>query len=141
MPVTDFPTEGDDKAVSLRNSQYPQFDYEWAVRLRDEHPDVWNEGGMERGTSAFTNWGKARDGDLTEAVTEKMNQGMAADAALNEAMDQLGDIDTLLKDVAAENGDQQAADASVAVQEGMDGFELRVDEGHLDHGRQIRRGG
>lgn len=68
MPVTDFPTEGDDKQVSLRNSQYPQFDYEWAVRLRDEHPDVWNEGGMERGTSAFTNWGKARDGDLTEAV-------------------------------------------------------------------------
>lgn len=68
MPITDFPTEGDDKAVSLRNSQYPQFDYEWAVRLRDEHPDVWNEGGMERGTSAFTNWGKARDGDLTEAV-------------------------------------------------------------------------
>ncbi|WP_203641479.1 DUF4097 family beta strand repeat-containing protein [Levilactobacillus andaensis] len=50
-------------------------------------------------------------GDLTEAVTEKMNQGMAADAALDEAMDQLGDIDTLLKDVAAENGDQQAADA------------------------------
>ena len=68
MPVTDFPTEGDDKAVSLRNSQYPQFDYEWAVRLRDEYPDVWNEGGMERGTTAFTNWGKARDGDLTEAV-------------------------------------------------------------------------
>lgn len=68
MPITDFPTEGDDKQVSLRNSQYPQFDYEWALRLRDEHPDVWNEGGMERGTSAFTNWGKARDGDLTEAV-------------------------------------------------------------------------
>lgn len=70
MPVTDFPTEGDDKAVSLRNSQYPQFDYEWALRLRDEYPDVWNEGGMERGTTAFTNWGKARDGDLTESVLD-----------------------------------------------------------------------
>ena len=70
MPVTDFPTEGNDKAVSLRNSQYPQFDYEWALRLRDEYPDVWNEGGMERGTTAFTNWGKARDGDLTESVLD-----------------------------------------------------------------------
>lgn len=70
MPVTDFPTEGDDKAVSLRNSQYPQFDYEWALRLREEYPDVWNEGGMERGTTAFTNWGKAREGDLTEAVLD-----------------------------------------------------------------------
>ena len=70
MPVTDFPTEGDDKAVSLRNSQYPQFDYEWALRRRDEYPDVWNEGGMERGTTAFTNWGKARDGDLTESVLD-----------------------------------------------------------------------
>ena len=70
MPITDFPKQGDDQAVTLRNSQYPQFDYDYAVALRDEFPDIWNNGGMERGTTAFTNWGKARDGDMTEAVVE-----------------------------------------------------------------------
>jgi hypothetical protein len=67
MP-TDFPKAGEDQAVTLRNSAYPQFDYAYALALRDEFPDIWNNGGMERGTSAFTNWGKARDGDMTEAV-------------------------------------------------------------------------
>ena len=33
-------------------------------------------------------------------------------------------------------GDQQAADAAVAVQKGMDGLELGVDQGDLDQGRQ-----
>lgn len=68
MPITDFPKAGDDKAVTLRNSKYPQFDYDYALALRDEYPQIWNDGGMERGTTAFTNWGKARDGDLTETV-------------------------------------------------------------------------
>ena len=67
MP-TDFPKAGDDQEVTLRNSAFPQFDYDYAVALRDEFPDIWNNGGMERGTTAFTNWGKARDGDMTEAV-------------------------------------------------------------------------
>ena len=37
--------------------------------------------------------------DLTEAVSEKINQGMAVDAAIDAAMAQLGDIDSLLKEV------------------------------------------
>lgn len=53
-------------------------------------------------------------GDLTEAVTDKINQGMTATKAIDEAMSQLGDIDSLLKEVAAENAaqaDDQADDS------------------------------
>lgn len=45
MPITDFPKAGDDKAVTLRNSKYPQFDYDYALALRDEYPQIWNDGG------------------------------------------------------------------------------------------------
>jgi len=69
MP-TNFPKEGDDQKISLENSRYPQFDYDYALDLREKFPDIWNDGGMERGTSAFTAWGKARAGDLSEAVLD-----------------------------------------------------------------------
>lgn len=48
-------------------------------------------------------------GDLTEAVTDKVNQGQTTSSAIDEAMDQLGDIETLLKEVAAED---EAADSN-----------------------------
>jgi hypothetical protein len=69
MP-TDFPKSGDDKQISLRNSEYPQFDYDYALNLREEYPDIWSRGGNIRGNSAFTNWGKARSGDITDAVAD-----------------------------------------------------------------------
>jgi len=43
-------------------------------------------------------------GDLTEAVTDKVNQGQDASSAIDEAMAQLGDIDTLLQEVAEDDG-------------------------------------
>ncbi|TGD17648.1 DUF4097 family beta strand repeat-containing protein [Levilactobacillus suantsaiihabitans] len=42
-------------------------------------------------------------GDLTEAVTDKINQGQDTQAAIDAAMADLGDIDTLLKEVAADD--------------------------------------
>lgn len=51
-------------------------------------------------------------GDLTEAVTDKINQGMAAPEALDEAMAQLGDIDSLLKEVADEDAQRDQAKAA-----------------------------
>lgn len=67
MP-TDFPTKGDDLKISLRNSQYPQFDRAWAERLKSEHPEIWRAGGNIRGNTAFLLWGRAREGSETEAV-------------------------------------------------------------------------
>ena len=35
--ATDFPTSGDDLAVGLRNSNFPQFDHAWAVEIGRAH--------------------------------------------------------------------------------------------------------
>ena len=56
--VTNFPTQGEDKKISLRNSNYPQFDYEFAKTNKDLHPKIWRAGGNIRGNEAFVLWGK-----------------------------------------------------------------------------------
>jgi hypothetical protein len=45
MPVTDFPTPGDDKKVSLRNSQWGVFPAAYAIDLKENYPEIWRKGG------------------------------------------------------------------------------------------------
>ena len=51
--MTDFPTEGDDQKVSLRNINWPQFDFGYAEQLKEEHPTIWGAGGNIRGNEAY----------------------------------------------------------------------------------------
>lgn len=53
MSATDFPKAGDDKAVSLRNSNFARFDVAYAESLRDKHPDIWRRGGNIKGNAQF----------------------------------------------------------------------------------------
>jgi HK97 family phage portal protein len=68
--VTNFPKRGDDKKISLRNSNYPQFDYTFATNLKNEGvgKQIWKAGGNIRGNEAYMLWGRARDGSDTPAV-------------------------------------------------------------------------
>ena len=68
--ATDFPKEGDDLKISLRNSEYPQFDYQFASNLKDNNPEIWELGGNIRGNEAFEFWTKARDGSETEGTLD-----------------------------------------------------------------------
>ena len=68
--ATDFPKKGDDLKISLRNSEYPQFDRDFAENIKEFNPDVWDAGGNIRGNDAFTLWGRARDGSETEGVLD-----------------------------------------------------------------------
>lgn len=68
--MTDFPTKGDDKAVSLRNSNFQRFDRAFAERLKANEPNIWGAGGNIRGNDAFKLWGRAIDGDDAKAVTD-----------------------------------------------------------------------
>ena len=68
MPKTDFPEKGDDREISLRNSQYRQFDFGYAKSLKENYPEIWNKGGNIRGNEAFSLWGKARGGSSSESV-------------------------------------------------------------------------
>jgi len=68
--VTNFPKAGDNKKISLRNSNYPQFSYEFAKNTKEEGvgKQIWKAGGNIRGNEAFVLWGRARDGSETPAV-------------------------------------------------------------------------
>ena len=68
--MTNFPTKGEDKKISLRNSNWKQFDRAFAERLKQNHPDVWKAGGNIRGNEAFGLWGRALEGDDAKAVTD-----------------------------------------------------------------------
>ena len=69
---TNFPKAGDDKKISLLNSQYPQFDYDFAKNLKEVGvgKKIWTAGGNIRGNEAFMLWGRARDGSTTPAVLD-----------------------------------------------------------------------
>lgn len=50
---TNFPEDGDDKQISLRNSNYERFPYREAEDLKENWPDIWNEGGNVLGNLQF----------------------------------------------------------------------------------------
>ncbi len=68
--ATDFPKKGDDKGVSLRNSNFERFDRAFAERLKENEPDIWATGGNIRGNDAFKLWGRAIDGDDSDTVLD-----------------------------------------------------------------------
>ena len=66
--LTDFPTKGEDKKISLRNSNFPQFDYDFIAGVKENDKDIYKAGGNIRGNEAFNLWTKARDGIETDGV-------------------------------------------------------------------------
>ena len=66
--ATNFPKKGDDKKITLRNSEEKQFPYEFAKNLKEQQPKIWKAGGNIRGNEAFMLWGRARKGEDTEAI-------------------------------------------------------------------------
>ena len=68
MMATDFPTKDEDKKVSLRNSNYPQFDYDFIAGVKENDPDIYKAGGNIRGSESFNLWTKARNGEMTDGV-------------------------------------------------------------------------
>lgn len=70
--VTDFPADGDDLKVSLRNSQWATFDPDFAEMLRQDYPGVWNEGGNQLGNTQYRRLRPVVDrGGVVETDTEE----------------------------------------------------------------------
>lgn len=68
---TNFPTRGEDKKISLKNSKYRQFDYDFAMNVREGGSvgrQIWGAGGNTRGNTAFTLWGRARKGESSPGI-------------------------------------------------------------------------
>ena len=70
--ITDFPQAGDDKKISLRNSNYQLFPVEEAQDLKDNWLSIWREGGNIRGNRQFELLAPiARRGGNTETIAEE----------------------------------------------------------------------
>ena len=71
--VTNFPAQGYDRAVSLRNSGYDRVPLGYALALRDDHPDVWAKGGNVLGNRQFARLlPVVRRGGRPETPTEEL---------------------------------------------------------------------
>lgn len=51
--ITNFPAKGDNKEVSLRNSQWKVFDIKYAKNLKANYPSIWRAGGNIRGNEQY----------------------------------------------------------------------------------------
>jgi hypothetical protein len=51
--ITNFPNNGDNQEISMRNSQWKTFDAKFAANLKENHPDIWRLGGNIRGNSQY----------------------------------------------------------------------------------------
>lgn len=99
--ATDFPKKGDDKKISLRNSEEKQFDYEFAKNLKEQQPKIWKAGGNIRGNEAFMLWGRARDGQDTEAIREWIKERESwAKRHFRDGQKFKGDVEPNLSNVA-----------------------------------------
>lgn len=67
-PKTNFPKRGGDDKVSLRNSKYDSFPLAYALKLREEHPDIWGKGGNTLGNTQFNRLRKVHS-QMGEAKT------------------------------------------------------------------------
>ena len=50
---TNFPFDGEDEKVSLKNSNYQVFDYEYAEDLKENWPQIWRAGGNIEGNNQY----------------------------------------------------------------------------------------
>ena len=72
--ATNFPTQGDDKKISLRNSNYPVFDKRFAEGLKENDPKIWKAGGNIEGNRSFRLLMRALDGDDSPEVLKKIKE-------------------------------------------------------------------
>ena len=51
--LTNFPKRGDNKKVSMRNSNWPRFPIDFAEKIKNEYPELWKKGGNIRGNQQY----------------------------------------------------------------------------------------
>lgn len=67
---TNFPDDGKDQQVALRNSQWERFPHAEALDLKENHPEIWDEGGNILGNKQFNRLLPIAQRDSSIAQTE-----------------------------------------------------------------------
>lgn len=70
---TNFPEDGDDQQVALRNSEYERFPWAEALALKEEYPQIWKKGGNILGNKQFNRLLPIarRDSSIAQTPTEE----------------------------------------------------------------------
>ena len=71
--ITNFPKKGDNKKVSLRNSNYPLFDKQYAENLKNKFSKIWKKGGNILGNTQYNRLVKIlkQNGEVKTPTDEK----------------------------------------------------------------------
>jgi HK97 family phage portal protein len=70
--LTNFPEKGDNKKISLRNSQYRTFDTDYAEKLKLNYPSIWRAGGNIRGNEQYKKlYPIAKRGGVPQGLSEE----------------------------------------------------------------------
>jgi hypothetical protein len=67
---TNFPEDGDNQQVALRNSDYARFPWQEALDLKDNFPEIWDRGGNILGNKQFNRLLPIARRDSSVAQTE-----------------------------------------------------------------------
>ena len=147
--ATDFPKKGDDLKISLRNSEYPQFDRDFAENIKEFNSDIWGAGGNIRGNEAFTLWGRAREGSETEGVLSWIKEREAwaarhfgdgeqfADGDLEPNLSNVGGVVAQIKwGVIGNLGEQRMKDVILELTKKLEGKKDRAIEDLTDTARK-----
>lgn len=81
---TNFPKAGDNKKVSLRNSEYDVFDLEFAEMIRLDYPSIWKRGGNILGGKQFRRLKRVINSGINTETDEKAVRVREAWAARHE---------------------------------------------------------
>ena len=144
--ATDFPKEGDDLKVSLRNSNFPQFDYDFAISIKESEPEIWGAGGNIRGNEAFEFWTKARDDRMTEGTVEWIREREAwaarhfkdgvqfEDGQTEPTLSNIGGVVAAMKwGVILEIGERKMKDTVLEMVKKLEGKKERGDDERVEH--------
>lgn len=53
---TNFPSPGENQEILLKNSAFPEFNYSYALNIKENHPDIWALDSSIRGDHLFEIW-------------------------------------------------------------------------------------
>jgi len=67
---TNFPEDGEDQQVALRNSNFDRFPHDEAQDLKDNYPEIWDKGGNILGNKQFNRLKPIAERDSSIAQTE-----------------------------------------------------------------------
>lgn len=80
--LTNFPKQGDNKKISLSNSNFKLFPFSYAQNLKETHPEIWRLGGNIQGNDTYAVLSRIISGDIS---ADKLTPGQKDIIKMREA--------------------------------------------------------